>query len=152
MARGQRGGLRQVKNSSLHSGSATPASSFTGDDMNEPAQEQIKELVRPTPPSRTPIQEKAMIRYARVLVDMQLEGPFPGSIEFFNGQYVLIRQEVKYAWIPIKCLFCGMFGHEEEKCKKKAGNGKEWRVKQPIARLCKKIIGGDNGRLLKFVT
>ena len=36
-------------------------------------------------------QEKAMIRYAKVLVDMQLEGPFPGSIKFFNEQDVLIR-------------------------------------------------------------
>ena len=66
---------------------------------------------------------------------MPLEGPFPASIEFFNEQDVLIRQEVKYEQIPTQCQFCGMFGHEEEVCKKKEGEKKERKVKQPIAPL-----------------
>jgi len=46
-----------------------------------------------------------MIRCARVLVDMQLEGSFPDFIQFFNEQDILIRQQIHYEWIPIKCLF-----------------------------------------------
>ncbi|KAJ8450406.1 hypothetical protein Cgig2_002091 [Carnegiea gigantea] len=34
--------------------------------------------------------------------------------------------------MPIKCHFCGMYGHAEETCKKKAPTQTEWRVKQPM--------------------
>ena len=54
--------------------------------------------------------DKSMLRYARVLVDMRIEGSFPEFIEFFNEHEVLIRQPVKYEWIPTKCLHCEMFG------------------------------------------
>ncbi|KAJ8424562.1 hypothetical protein Cgig2_020711 [Carnegiea gigantea] len=48
-----------------------------------------------------------MLRYARMLVDMRIEGSFPKFIEFFNKHEVLIRQQVKYEWIPTNCLHCG---------------------------------------------
>ena len=35
--------------------------------------------------------DKAMTRFARVMVDMKLEGPFLEYLEFFNEQEVLIR-------------------------------------------------------------
>ena len=70
-----------------------------------------------------------MIRYARVLIDMQLGGLFPDFVEFFNEHDILIRQQLQYEWLPIKCLGCGMYGHKEEVCKNKEGPRKEWRVK-----------------------
>ena len=71
-----------------------------------------------------------MIRYARVLIDMKLEGDFPDYIDFFNEQDILIRQKIQYEWLPVKCLCCGMYGHKEEVCKKKDGPKKVWRVKK----------------------
>ncbi|KAJ8431362.1 hypothetical protein Cgig2_002085 [Carnegiea gigantea] len=63
--------------------------------------------------------DRAMIRFAKVMVDMKLEGPFPEYIEFFNEQEVLLRQKVKYEWLPTKCLHCEMFGLLETKVKEK---------------------------------
>ncbi|KAJ8430542.1 LOW QUALITY PROTEIN: hypothetical protein Cgig2_012326 [Carnegiea gigantea] len=62
-----------------------------------------------------------MLRYARVFMDMRIEGSFLEFIEFFNEHEVLIREQVKYEWIPTKYLHCGMFGHVEESCRKKSG-------------------------------
>ena len=42
----------------------------------------------------------------------------------------MIRQQIQYEWLPVKCLCCGMDGHKEDVCKKKDGPRKEWRVKQ----------------------
>ncbi|KAJ8425740.1 hypothetical protein Cgig2_000800 [Carnegiea gigantea] len=73
---------------------------------------------------------KTMIRYARELVEIKLEGSFPEFIEFFNEFDVLIRQPIHYEWLSVKCLYCGMYGHKEDVCKKKSKPRKEWRVKQ----------------------
>ncbi|KAJ8424252.1 LOW QUALITY PROTEIN: hypothetical protein Cgig2_007178 [Carnegiea gigantea] len=68
-----------------------------------------------------------MIHYARVLIEVPLEGPYPNFIEFFNEQDILVRQPIKFEWIPCKCTHCTMFGHEESVCKKKGNTRKEWR-------------------------
>ena len=39
-----------------------------------------------------------MLKYARLLVDIPLDGPFPGYIDFFDDDEVLIRQKVAYEW------------------------------------------------------
>ena len=84
--------------------------------------------------------DKQVIRYARHLVDMQLDGPFPEYIDFFNEDRGLIRQQVSYEWIPTKCTHCAMLGHMEDVCKKKGIIRTEWRKKsqspaQPSATL-----------------
>ena len=89
------------------------------------------------------IKGKTMIRYARVLVDMQLEGSFPDFIEFFNEQNVLVRQQIQYEWVLVKCLFCGMYGHKEDVCKRKDGARKEWRVKQKVQELDPRLTPHD---------
>jgi len=71
--------------------------------------------------------ERQMIRYARLLIEMPIEGPFPDHIEFFNEAGILIRQPVTYEWIPTKCNHCAMLGHTEEVCKKKSVTRIEWR-------------------------
>ena len=78
--------------------------------------------------------EKQVIRYARLLVEMQIDGPFPEHIDFFNEEGILIRQPVTYEWIPTKCTHCAMLGHTEEVCKKKGTTRTEWRrVQNPKA-------------------
>ena len=69
--------------------------------------------------------ERSMIRYARILIHMQLEGEFSDFVDFFNEHDILIRQQIQYEWLPIKCLCYGMYGHKEEVCKKKDGPRKE---------------------------
>jgi len=81
--------------------------------------------------------DRQVIRYARLLVEMQIDGPFPEYIEFFNEDGILIRQQVTYEWIPTKCAHCAMLGHSEDVCKKKGVIRTEWRQKsqaptQPI--------------------
>ncbi|KAJ8419375.1 hypothetical protein Cgig2_022175 [Carnegiea gigantea] len=71
--------------------------------------------------------DKQVIRYARLLIEMPIEGPFPDHIEFFNEEGILIRQLVTYEWIPSKCTHCAMLGHTEEVCKKKRIICTEWR-------------------------
>ncbi|KAJ8421769.1 hypothetical protein Cgig2_000946 [Carnegiea gigantea] len=71
--------------------------------------------------------DKQVIRYARLLVEMQIDGPFPEHIEFFNEEGVLTRQQVTYEWILSKCTHCAMLGHTEEVCKKKGLARTKWR-------------------------
>ncbi|KAJ8420316.1 hypothetical protein Cgig2_007978 [Carnegiea gigantea] len=63
--------------------------------------------------------EKGMLKFARLLIKMSLEGPFPEWIEFINDNDILIRQEVSYEWLPIKCTYCHIPGHEVNACRKK---------------------------------
>ena len=62
--------------------------------------------------------EKLMLKYARLLVEIPLEGSFPDFIEFANEKNVIIRQKVVYEWKPIKCTHCRMFRHIKEDYRK----------------------------------
>ena len=73
--------------------------------------------------------DKQVIRYARLLIEMPIEGPFPEYIEFFNEDSILVRQPVTYEWLPTKCTHCSMLGHTEEVCKKRKDVRTEWRPK-----------------------
>lgn len=42
--------------------------------------------------------DKMMIKYARMLIEMPLDGQFPDYIKFSNEEEVLIRQQVHYEW------------------------------------------------------
>ena len=69
-----------------------------------------------------------MLQYARLLVEMQLAGPFPDFIEFANEKDVIIRQKIVYEWRPTRCIHCKMFGHTHDVCRKKSTTRKEWRA------------------------
>ena len=73
-----------------------------------------------------------MIRYARLLIDISLEGTFLEYIKFFNEHGILTRQQVLYEWKPIKCLHYKMFGHEESICGEKIESILEWRRKDAV--------------------
>ena len=70
-----------------------------------------------------------MLKYARMLVEMHIDGPFSEYIEFANEKDILLRQKVHYEWLPIKCTYYKMFGHTQELYKKKDTSRKEWRIK-----------------------
>jgi len=67
-----------------------------------------------------------MIKYARLLIKVPMEGPFPKYVDFFNEKGQLITQQVHFEWVPTKCAHCSMFGHTVEVCKKKNNIIMEW--------------------------
>ncbi|KAJ8419297.1 hypothetical protein Cgig2_013320 [Carnegiea gigantea] len=90
---------------------------------------QIKEYARHPFEDRQVHKRETMLKYARMLVEMHIDGPFLEYIEFANEKDILLRQKVHYEWLPIKCTYCKMFGHTQELCKKNDTSRKEWRVK-----------------------
>lgn len=75
--------------------------------------------------------DKSMLRYARVLVEMPMNGPFPDHVDFFNEANIMMRQEIFYEWLPIRCSHCQMLGHDLSVCRKKPTVRQEWRRVQP---------------------
>ena len=75
--------------------------------------------------------DKTMLQYARLMVEISLDGDFLEYIEFANENNMLIRQAVRYEWLPLKCTHCKMFGHTQDTYKKRDMHKKEWRVKAP---------------------
>ena len=71
---------------------------------------------------------RSMIHFARMLVEVPIDGPFPEYVDFFNEKGQLICEPVQFEWIPSKCTHCKMLGHTQENCKKKMGARKEWRL------------------------
>ena len=71
--------------------------------------------------------EKSRLSYARLLIEVPLDGSFPEYVEFFNEKDILVRQPVKFEWLPTKCSFCGMFDHLVDVCRKKQASKKVWR-------------------------
>ena len=77
-----------------------------------------------------------MVKYARLMIEVLIEGLFPDFVEFsdfvefFNDEDILIRQQVQFEWKPSKCAHFSMYGHTEEICKKKVGQRMEWRLVQ----------------------
>lgn len=86
--------------------------------------------------------EKTMLKYARIMIEMQLDGEFPEYIEFINERGVLIRQKVNYEWMPLKCDHCHMYGHLQESCRKKEAR-KEWRIKAPSSSTIQEPTAND---------
>ena len=71
--------------------------------------------------------DKSMLKYARMMVEMTLDGEFPEYIECANERDVVIIQKIVYEWKPVKCSHCKMFGHTFEECRKKEVGRQEWR-------------------------
>ncbi|XP_048494347.1 uncharacterized protein LOC104906959 [Beta vulgaris subsp. vulgaris] len=73
---------------------------------------------------------KDRLNYARVMIEVGIQGQLPENIQFYNEHGVLVTQTVEYEWRPVQCGKCKGYGHETDKCKKLEGN-KRW-VKKPI--------------------
>ncbi|KAJ8435262.1 hypothetical protein Cgig2_026001 [Carnegiea gigantea] len=74
--------------------------------------------------------ERSVLHYARMLIEMPLNGPFPSCVDFISEGDGVVRQFIKSEWKPIKCSHCRMLGHEEQQCRKKQQSRQEWRVKK----------------------
>ncbi|XP_062080796.1 uncharacterized protein LOC133785593 [Humulus lupulus] len=75
-------------------------------------------------------QSRLMVRYARVLVDMEFSDHPPKSIAFINERDQLVEQLVEYEWLPSKCAACSQLGHVVANCNKE--NGVTWKEKSTV--------------------
>uniref|UniRef100_A0A803PM67 Reverse transcriptase domain-containing protein n=1 Tax=Cannabis sativa TaxID=3483 RepID=A0A803PM67_CANSA len=62
--------------------------------------------------------ERSMVKFARVLVEMEITDSPPNIIHYFNEHGRLVVQGVDYEWLPVKCKNCGGFGHNMSECRK----------------------------------
>ncbi|XP_062086176.1 uncharacterized protein LOC133792286 [Humulus lupulus] len=62
--------------------------------------------------------DRSMIKFAKVLVEMDITDDPPFLIHFVNERGQLQEQFVEYEWLPIKCSTCKGYGHNAAKCKK----------------------------------
>lgn len=61
---------------------------------------------------------KELLSYVRVMVEMSIDNEFFEYISFENEWGVICYVLFRYEWKFIKCIKCGMYGYEEEVCKK----------------------------------
>ncbi|KAL2904221.1 Gag-Pol polyprotein [Bienertia sinuspersici] len=59
------------------------------------------------------------LSFARVLVEMSIEGDCPDSIQFINEKDILVDIPVSYQWKPILCGTCNKLGHSAAECRGK---------------------------------
>ncbi|XP_062118480.1 uncharacterized protein LOC133832113 [Humulus lupulus] len=85
-------------------------------------------------------QDLDTIRYARVLVEMEITDDPPFIIHFFNELGQIQEQFVEYEWLPIKCQNCKGFGHNSAECKK--SDTKVWVAKDKIDKAISKSAPG----------
>ncbi|XP_062114776.1 uncharacterized protein LOC133826231 [Humulus lupulus] len=72
-------------------------------------------------------QSRSMVKYARILVDMEITDHPPKSISFINERDQITEQVVEYEWLPSKCAACSNLGHILANCNK--NTGLSWRKK-----------------------
>ncbi|XP_062114119.1 uncharacterized protein LOC133825149 [Humulus lupulus] len=75
-------------------------------------------------------QSRSMVKYARILVDMEISDHPPKSISFINERDQLVEQLVEYEWLPSKCAACSNLGHIMANCNK--NNGLSWKKKSSV--------------------
>ncbi|XP_062089596.1 uncharacterized protein LOC133796130 [Humulus lupulus] len=61
--------------------------------------------------------EKSMVKFARVLVDVEITDHLPHSISFINERGQLMEQAIEFEWLPTRCSCCKGLGHTASSCK-----------------------------------
>ncbi|XP_062089448.1 uncharacterized protein LOC133795982 [Humulus lupulus] len=74
--------------------------------------------------------DRSMVKFARVLVDMEISENFPKTISFLNERGQLMDQIIEYEWQPTQCSCCKALGHYVAFCKRKQEG--VWRKKEVI--------------------
>ncbi|KAM6571046.1 hypothetical protein CsatA_015126 [Cannabis sativa] len=63
-------------------------------------------------------QERSMVKFARVLVDIEISDEPPKFISFINEKKQLVEQTIEYEWLPTTCAACAGLGHTVVHCNK----------------------------------
>lgn len=53
---------------------------------------------------------------AKIMVEVELDKPFPQRIDVDGKKDTISIVDVEYSWIPAKCGRCGQLGHNEPWC------------------------------------
>ncbi|XP_062118450.1 uncharacterized protein LOC133832078 [Humulus lupulus] len=76
--------------------------------------------------------DRSMIKFARILVDMEISDSLPKFISYINERGQVMDKLIDYEWLPTKCSQCKKLGHTASSCK--FVEGMVWRKKEvPIA-------------------
>ncbi|XP_062112853.1 uncharacterized protein LOC133824008 [Humulus lupulus] len=62
--------------------------------------------------------DRSMVKFARVLVDVEISDNLPKTISFLNERGQLVEQILEYEWLPTQCSFCKVLGHTATNCKR----------------------------------
>ena len=73
---------------------------------------------------------KSRLAYARICVEISMEGGLPDSVPIREQGGQCFQQRVEYEWVPTQCKHCNVFGHIENKCPKKHVMKQIWKVKE----------------------
>uniref|UniRef100_A0A803PL09 Reverse transcriptase zinc-binding domain-containing protein n=1 Tax=Cannabis sativa TaxID=3483 RepID=A0A803PL09_CANSA len=82
-------------------------------------------------------QERIMIKFVRVLVDIEISNDPPKIISYINEKKQLVEQGVEYEWLPLKCSACDKLGHIVENCNKETKV--VWKKKPAAEKGAKKV-------------
>ncbi|XP_062074968.1 uncharacterized protein LOC133778976 [Humulus lupulus] len=71
--------------------------------------------------------DRAMVKFARVLEDIEIAEKLPHTISFLNERGQLMEQVIEFEWLPTRCSTCKNLGHTASSCKKERIS--VWRAK-----------------------
>ncbi|XP_062103990.1 uncharacterized protein LOC133815128 [Humulus lupulus] len=72
--------------------------------------------------------ERSMVKFASVLVDVEISDHIPQFISFLNERGQLMEQAIEFEWLPTRCSLCKRFGYFDASCKR--DQGAIWRKKE----------------------
>ncbi|XP_062114704.1 uncharacterized protein LOC133825827 [Humulus lupulus] len=81
---------------------------------------------------------RSMIKFAQILVDMEISDSLPKSISYINERGHIMDQMVDYEWLPTRCSSCKKLGHTASACK--FMESLVWRKKEAPAESTANII------------
>ncbi|XP_062103511.1 uncharacterized protein LOC133814585 [Humulus lupulus] len=84
-----------------------------------------------------------MVKFARVLVDVEISDKLPHSISFVNKRGQLVEQLIEYEWLPTKCSVCKILGHAASSCRKE--QNLVWQPKKEQGEASEKVDGNRQG-------
>ncbi|XP_062080858.1 uncharacterized protein LOC133785653 [Humulus lupulus] len=62
--------------------------------------------------------DKSMVKFARVLVDVEISDNIPQCISFLNESGQLMEQPIEFEWLPTRCSCCNNLGHGASNCER----------------------------------
>ncbi|XP_062094066.1 uncharacterized protein LOC133800110 [Humulus lupulus] len=85
--------------------------------------------------------DKSMVKFARVLVDVEISDHIPHCINFINERGQLMEQAIEFEWLPTRCSCCKNLGHVASACK--LSQEIHWKPKQKAPNSVKEDHGGS---------
>ena len=60
--------------------------------------------------------DPTMIGEAKIMVEVELDKPFPQKVAAWDKQGNFSLVDVEYSWLPTSCERCGQIGHKSKRC------------------------------------